>query len=51
MNEKLKVVENLVTEETLKKSFKNHSNPISKNLIRFTNSKIGEKFSIKDLLR
>lgn len=51
MNEKLKLAENLKTQEILKKSFKNHSNPITKNLIAFTNSKIGDKFSIKDLLR
>ena len=29
----------------------NQTNPIYKNLIKFHNSKIGDKFSVKDLLR
>ena len=29
----------------------NHSNPIYKNLAKFHNEKIGDKFSIKDLFR
>ncbi len=51
MNEKLKLVENVKTTDNLKKLFKNQSNPIQRNLISFVNAKIGEKFSIKDLLR
>jgi hypothetical protein len=55
----LKVLEKVETE--LKQSFGSAhedavkqarlSNPIYKNLAKFTNSKIGEKLSIKDLLR
>ena len=29
----------------------NHTNPIYKNLAKFNNSKIGEKLSVKDILR
>ena len=51
MDEKLKIVEKVEKTQNLKNSFKNHSNPIQKNLISFVNAKIGERFSIKDLLR
>lgn len=51
----LKVVEK--TETELKEEIKpavshpNHTNPIVKKLAKFCNEKIGEKFSIRDLLR
>lgn len=32
-------------------SYTNQTNPIFKNLAKFTNEKIGDKWSIKDLLR
>lgn len=51
MNEKLKLIEKVKFSDNLKKLFKNHSNPIQRNLISFVNAKIGEKFSLKDLLR
>jgi hypothetical protein len=51
MDNKLKLIENLNTEEKLKKNFKNHTNPITKRLVSFTNKNLEEKFSIKDLLR
>ena len=49
MNEKLKLIEKVKSSDNLKKLFKNQSNPIQRNLISF--AKIGEKFSLKDLLR
>lgn len=51
----LKVVENVGTE--LKEEIKpavlhpNQTNPIFKKLAKFCNAKIGDKFSIRDLLR
>lgn len=56
---KLRVLErteemlNEVVEEQVKPKFShpNQSNPIYKNLMKFHNSKIGEKFSVRDLLR
>lgn len=51
MNEKLKLIEKVKSSDNLKKLFKNQSNPIQRNLISFVNAKIGEKFSLKDLLR
>jgi hypothetical protein len=61
MNEKrkLKVLEKPVQnlDETVEKQIKpkishsNQTNPIYKNLAKFINSKIGEKLSIKDILR
>ena len=42
-----------VVEEQIKPEIKhaNHTNPIYKNLAKFNNSKIGEKLSVKDILR
>lgn len=55
---KLKVLErtdvkDLVTEEKTKTgiSYPNQTNPIYKKLVSFHNEKIGDKWSIKDLLR
>lgn len=51
----LKVLDRVETE--LKKEFKpqishpNQTNPILRKLANFTNAKIGDKWSIKDLLR
>jgi len=51
----LKVIDKVETEleEEIKPaiSHPNQSNPICKKLVNFCNKKIGEKFSIKDLLR
>lgn len=57
--QKLKVIEkndevlNNAAEEKVKPkiSHPNQTNPIYKNLAKFCNSKIGEKLSLKDLLR
>ena len=52
---KLRVLER--TEETIeekiisKPKYPNQTNPIFKNLAKFTNAKIGDKWSINDLLR
>lgn len=56
---KLKVIEkidetldNAVEEQVKPKiSHPNQTNPIYKNLAKFNNAKIGEKLSVKDLLR
>lgn len=56
---KLKVIEktqdaldDVVKEQTKPKfSHPNQTNPILKKLMNFKNSKIGNKFSVKDLLR
>ncbi len=58
---KLKVLEktekmektDLTEQETVKPSvtYPNHTNPIYKKMISFHNEKIGDKWSIKDLLR
>lgn len=42
-----------IVEEQVKPKFShpNQSNPIYKKMLEFHNSKIGEKFSVKDLLR
>ena len=50
----LKVVESVETEkEEIKPtiSHPNQTNPIFKKLAKFCNEKIGEKFSIRDLMR
>lgn len=51
----LKVLDRIETEleEEFKPkvSYPNQTNPIYKNLATFNNAKIGDKFSIKDLLR
>lgn len=51
----LKVVDNVETKlkEDIKPviSHPNQTNPILKKLAKFCNEKIGEKFSIRDLLR
>lgn len=47
--EEMKVDE--VIEKLPKISHPNQTNPIYKNMAKFANEKIGEKFSIKDLLR
>ena len=60
MNEKkrlLKVIDRIETElqkpveEDVKIQRTNHTNPIYKKLAMFRNTKIGDKFSIKDLFR
>lgn len=46
------LIDGLVEEQvTPKFSHPGQSNPIYKNLMKFHNSKIGDKFSVKDLLR
>lgn len=55
----LRVIEKTETtvDETVEKSitprisYPNQTNPIYKNLAKFVNAKIGDKWSIKDLLR
>lgn len=58
MDEKKPILQVIEREETeLKQETKpvisnpNQTNPMYKKLIKFCNEKIGEKFSIKDLLR
>lgn len=58
MDEKKPILRVIEREETeLKQEVKpsisrpNQTNPIYKKLMKFCNEKIGEKFSIKDLLR
>lgn len=58
MDEKKRILKLLDRVETeLKEEFKpkithpNQTNPIYKNLAKFNNAKIGEKLSIRDLLR
>ncbi|MBQ3310530.1 hypothetical protein IJG72_00480 [bacterium] len=41
----------LLKEDKTKSVVSNASNPIYKKMLEFHNTKIGEKFSIKDLLR
>lgn len=46
------VLDNAVEEQVKPKiSHPNQTNPIYKNLAKFNNAKIGEKLSVKDLLR
>ncbi len=49
--EELKQVEETVSKQSSGFAHPNQSNPIKKNLMKFTNSKIGDKFSVNDLLR
>ena len=46
------MLDNVVEEQVKPKMVHpNQTNPIYKNLMKFHNSKIGDKFSVKDLLR
>ncbi|RAI15637.1 MAG: hypothetical protein DKM22_03370 [Candidatus Melainabacteria bacterium] len=51
MDGKLKTITNNNVKVEKRVTINHHSNPIVKNLVNFSNSKVGEKFSIKDLLR
>lgn len=45
------IEEKVGCEALAKNSHPNQTNPIYKNLAKFNNAKIGEKLSVKDLLR
>ncbi|MCQ2789011.1 MAG: hypothetical protein MJ229_01400 [bacterium] len=49
--EEMKQEEKPVSKQTSGFAHPNQSNPIKKNMMNFVNSKIGDKFSVNDLLR